>query len=487
MDNRIKYLILLIVAFSAHIASAQVLPPPTFSDEPATLRLITENLEDAKTTKVNQQAVAISNLQFLSVYYRTFYVDNGYPGKKLERVSHSKGHSVYEVNMEMGMPAEITLDIRPLGEIPLIMVPGKTTTITYNGKKDTFKCEGPFSQLNEELIRYIGRKGKYRYETMFDIDNGWDKLIEKMNPEEASRFFYDKYKSAESEMNADKKISAEFKEWWRCYIAYNAPCFISDYKFFYEQKTGKAQDHSSYYTWSGVNPVEGNAVFYISRRMCVNDVCRIYQREQGKEPVKNEYVKRLCKAETIKSGIGFQEILTESKIKSYCKDIPEYESALINYLKKENVEKEKQRNRPLKGTLKELDRSLEGDAIIKGILANYNNGKPTIMLISEYCIFKAQHYLAYYKDKFNFVFITGGKFSTQENFQESMQEYEGDFYYLMQYQFNYLNNIYNPYHYCIHIVFDAQGNMIWNPEVGTTDVWSEKLDKYLSEQESKSY
>lgn len=482
MDNHIKYLILLIVAFSAHIASAQVLPPPIFSDEPATLRLITENLEDAKTIKVNQQAAAISTLQFLPVYYRTFYVDNGYPGKKLERVSHNNGRSVYEVKMEMGMPAKVAIDIQPLGEIPLIMVPGKTTTITYNGKKDTFKCEGPFSRLNEELIRYIGLKGKYRYETLFDINNGWDKYIEKMNPEEASRFFYDKYKSAENEMNADKKISAEFKEWWRCYMAYNEPAFISDYKFFYEQKTGKAQDHSSYYTWSGVNPVEGNAVFYISRRMCVNDVCRIYQREQGKEPVKNEYVKRLCKAEKIQSGIDFQEIITESKVRSHCKDIPEYESALINCLRRQEAEKEKQRNQPLKGTLKELDRSLEGDAIMKGILTNYNNGKPTIVLISEYCLFNVQHYLAYYKDYFNFVYITGGKFSTQESFKDSMKEHEGDFYYLMQYQFNYLYNSYKPYQHCIHLLFDTQGNLVWNLEVGTTEVWSKKLNEYYDKQ-----
>lgn len=479
----IRFLMLLIVATLSNMANAQVLPPPVFSEAPAKLRII---LEDA--------ANDVASIP-IGVFCRTFFEDMSSPGIVINPEPISKGNSKYEAELNIGMTGESTIRMtfqKPgdetftTADIIVILVPGETTTITYNGKKNTFQFDGPFKRLNSELVNYISRDGKYCYETLFGLhgDNATF-LYDTTKPEDASILFHEKYIQAAKEIDSNKKLSAEFKEWWKCYIAFNVPAFTSDYVYFYCDKHPEysADDSQGIQIWNDVNPVPGNAVFYLDRRMAINDVCRYYQNPIGVAPVQNEYVCRLCSAEQLRSRIEYGDsYIPESKLAEACHEIPEYESAIRKSMKKAEEEREAKLNMPTKGRLCELDRSLEGDAILTNLIAKYNNGKPTIITISKYCYFdSATYFKTYYKDKVNFVYIAGGEYADNEKFHDGMKEQEGDFYYLMKYQFNYLSKLY-PYEYGNStLIVSPDGKQIWHKEQIVETNMEEKLKEYLRE------
>lgn len=455
---------LLIVALVTNRVAAQVLPAPVFGEEPTKIKLVVKNVDDYPASFPH------------CVFFRTFHTDNGYPGVPMKCVLNSNKRLEYEADVVPGMtghalvrmmfsqPDNTEITFRS-GEIAIILVPGKTTTITYDGKKDSIKFEGPFSALNEEITRYVERNGKYSFENIIGLDYNDPSTIN-MTPEEMSKFAYKKYKETEQEIMQNKKISAEFKEWWRCYMAYNQPACISDYAYFYHEKHQEPTlSHlDEYHTWSGVSPFEGNGLFYLDLRMAAMDVRQIYLRSQGVLLAVNENVQRLCEAEQLKRQIEYHEYIAESKIAELCKGIPEYEPSIRKFWMEKETESDQDMDKPTLGKMCELDRSLEGEDILKSLIAKYQNGKPTVISISQTCYAgEISHYSRNVKDKINLVFIIGGKYADEMELQKDMRKHEGDFYYIMKYQYDYLSEHYKKADYKTLLLVSADGTEISNP------------------------
>ena len=156
--------------------------------------------------------------------------------------------------------------------------------------------------------------------------------------------------------------------------------------------------------------------------------------------------------------------LTENKLATFKQTMPEY-YPLIQRLNNERLAlQQQQANAKEIGTMCHLDRSIEGDSVLTALMATYK-GKPTFLTIAGYEFFRGtglEELNERYKDMANFVYVMGGIAAVERMMHDAMKRYEGNFYFVTNYQHQALAKsvgidkkyIYIPSTY----FFDAQGN-----------------------------
>ena len=154
------------------------------------------------------------------------------------------------------------------------------------------------------------------------------------------------------------------------------------------------------------------------------------------------------------------------------RQLPEYYLRIAEINMHEEARLDAQRTQPDKGNICLLDRSLEGDNIIPGLLAKYR-GRPTVVYATDYPMMNDRSiYSALYSelsDRANFVFITGGgRYGEEERFRRHAHDVGGDHYLLMAYQFDYLCRQYTTETDDGEFVllFDAEGRLAYQHKTG---------------------
>lgn len=480
--KHITSFLLALASFIASLSHAQVLPKPVFSTAPATVRLVVKNPNGQLYNSIG-------------LFYNTFAsIDYSY----FTLVSQNGGTQVYEAKADVDMTVLAKMHYsrsrKHEESVPadIMLVPGKTTTVEYDGKTGKLKFKGPFAKLNEEITKYTEDEAKYSYIRIFNYNpNVATDTIDRHTPEDMHRICNFNFQEAEREMAADKKISAEFKEWWKCYMVNEFNYAMQTYTYKYTkampdwgpQTNGKPIE--AYYTLEHIaDPAFGNAIFYQRKNSYTTRLFDLYEKFSGKKLQMSEEVGRLRKAYDadwhIRSSNNF---FLKQKLDLICNELPEYKPVLQKIVKDLHEHMETEEGKPVVGNFCTLDRTLEGEDIMKELLAKYRNGKPTIVGIYDYGPYSSASILQNeLGNEVNFVYLTGGKYSNEDAFFSNLKNSRGDFYYLMNYQIEYLHKRYRKIKglsRVIVIAFDADGNMIMNPEEFNQFTWVKIIKETL--------
>lgn len=294
---------------------------------------------------------------------------------------------------------------------------------------------------------------------------------------------YRRYKNAERAIDSDKHFGAEFKEWWRAQVAAD----IADKMIFYEleyarEHVGYEENYHIRFCWEEIDPRKGYVAFYLPYNTLLRaaDLISIYNDYFGKETLLTE-VEHLMAASDVALEMSYRACVPEKTIETASKDFPEYYPIL---LKKEHMRRARLdsiSNMPYTANYCTFDRTLEGEDIIKRLLSMYNNGKPTIIItyfkgVAPHLITRTMNEMG---NNVNYVILTGGKECTDKDFFNALRNSKGDFYYLTNYQIEYLQERYKGNDFQIVMAFDAEGNLKHNPETFIWDSLRESLKEAL--------
>lgn len=467
----IRYMLSLIAMLVSFIAFAQVLPDPIFGDKPATVELTIKN--DSSQNVTSAIIVHRSVMEYNS--QRT----------SLDLVKHIKGGVVYLKELLPGMTSAAKLEIRFSNtktsgkevSMYVLLTPGKKIKCTYDCKTNQTTFSGFMSRLCDEMTRYNKEYGgKYDWRDCLKIpyDSFRRNMVESCNnmvPDKFLKMILNNYKETEMVIASDKNVSKEFLTLWQCEMAR----LISDELYSYStgyilynhikgQKVWEPEDRDHKIH----NPFCDNGVFYL-----LYDVA-----DRFKNTTYNLYVKdgacpltvstqRFLKAQEVINKSRYYDYLLEHDLATVKVDIPEYLPLVIDYMDRwKNIRKTFDEG-PIHGHACILDRSLEGESILSGLLSKYKNGKPTFIYITKgSSIQKNDLVIAYPTEQnidFNKVYLTGGKEADESRWNKEMLKVDGDFYYLMGYQFDYLTKDIAPRRY--YIVYDAGGNEVLRGDV----------------------
>jgi len=153
MKHVISFLWLLVLSATTHAKSS--LPRPVFSDEPAHLRIVIDHL-----TPQHVKGEVLS--------YKLLHVPQEFPVRLDADMNLSGGHGTWDSRNER-CQFDLDLDIKCSGPTQvklawqedsvvlndLIIVPGKTTTVRYDGRTGKTRFSGPFAKLNAELHQHL--------------------------------------------------------------------------------------------------------------------------------------------------------------------------------------------------------------------------------------------------------------------------------------------------------------------------------------------
>lgn len=153
MKQIIFFLWLLALSATTHAKSS--LPRPVFSEEPAHLRIVIDH-------------VAPQMVKGEVLSYKFLHVPQEFPVWLAADIRLSGGHGVWNAQKER-CQFDVDLDTKCSGPTQvklvwkgdslvlndLIIVPGKTTIVRYDGSTGKTDFSGPFAKLNAELHQYL--------------------------------------------------------------------------------------------------------------------------------------------------------------------------------------------------------------------------------------------------------------------------------------------------------------------------------------------
>lgn len=471
--KHLSYILIAITSIVVGFADAQVLPKPVISPEPATVRIIEKNTD-------SDMSVGIHNHIALPIKSQTTF---------LNLVKEKEGVCTYEgeVHIDMTTYANIihSRDNESVTIAGAILVPGKTTTMTYDNKTKSVSFKGQFAKLNKDITDYLhidSLHNLYKDCDPSSIKSSYHRYCKTKTPEEMRDMLYRRYKKAERAIDSDKRFGAEFKEWWRAQIAAE----VADKMYWYEYDY--SDEHSEYkvgqylrFCWDEIDPRKGYATFYLQNNASLaSELVLFYDDYYGKGTLLPE-VEHLVAASDIAYEISYRTCVPEKTIETMCKDFPEYYPILLKKEYEKRARLDSISNMPYTANFCTLDRTLEGEDIIKRLLSMYNNGKPTIIIV----YFKGKapgieiKIMNEIGDNANYAILTGGKDCTDKDFFNALRESKGDFYYLTNYQIEYLRERYKGNEFVIVMAFDTEGNLKHNPETFTWDSLRESLKEAL--------
>ena len=173
--------------------------------------------------------------------------------------------------------------------------------------------------------------------------------------------------------------------------------------------------------------------------------------------------------------------LSQRQLSLIKRQLPEYYDRLVELNKREEARLDDLHTQPDKGVICQLDRQLEGDSILPGLLARYR-GKPTVVHGLDYPSLYSVYNALYDKHsaEANIVFLTGGgRYGEENRFRKHVHQFGGDHYLLMGYQFAYLCQQYEFEKDAgeFLLIFDAEGHLVYQYKTG--DLIFDEIAKHL--------
>ena len=308
----------MVTAFSQNIE--HVLPPPVFGNEPATVRVIAKNCKN------------IDN-------YHLYFIQGGIirrnnaGSKEFQCVAKEDSIAIYELQYQPGMtyPAKIWSSLffpssfSGFPEIRIILVPGETSTITYDGKTEQVTFDGPYASLLREIHDNVCQGSP-----LFPDDSRWlngmkqDILSEynDITPVAYSEIMAEKVRKCTEALENNKTLSKEFREVWQYLICCVAVDMLTTYGDEYHWAHNQTQIDKVAICTPELCPFGGNAMFYVENWFAFEVLLFEYE-NSGIPCVFCESVRRFILATSIRNQIWRKEV-KDSRLPEIKELLPEY-------------------------------------------------------------------------------------------------------------------------------------------------------------------
>ncbi|MBQ9363087.1 MAG: hypothetical protein IJT97_06665 [Bacteroidaceae bacterium] len=448
-----------------------LLPPPVLSKEPATVRFILKNVQETDSVDID-------------MWVSTLFYDNGgapIPSRHLMQKVQEKGKRTCEIQLPVGISCTANFFSTGQYDIPsgrLVLVPGGQTTCTYDVKKRKFHFAdtNDFAKLDEDMTRLHDKLSSFNMLTP-ECENIYEAEPDSfgnMPPGLFADTLMQRYRKRMEEMDRDKSISPQFKAVWHCTIAMQMFMGVNNYYYTWHRKNNPEvrldyrQTDTLFMHFQELPPLCTNALFYSEQ---IQNISYYYYMDEilhgpagtfrPTEAVEHHY-----EATRWAQRIVHELPLSQRQLSIIGRQLPEYYDRIVEINKREEAKLDDLRTGPDKGTICLLDRYLEGDSILPGLLAKYR-GKPTVVYGTDYpSLYEGDIYsqlLAKLGTKANIVFLSGGgTYGEEDRFRQHAHQFSGDHYLLMAYQFAYLCQQYDHEKDAgeFLLLFDAEGHLM---------------------------
>ena len=465
-----------------------VLPPPVISKEPATVRFVLKNVMEGDSVDI---AVWVSTL---------FYdnMDEPIPSLHLMQGVQQKKARTYEIQLPVGISCAASFYSSGQYDIPpvrLVLVPGGQTTCTYDVKKRKFSFTDThgFAKLDEEMTRLHDRLSSLNVLTpeCKDIHDAEPDSFGNMPPTVFADTLMQRYLRMMAEMDRDKRISPQFKAVWQCTVPMQMFMGANNYYYSWHQKNNPEgrldyrQIDTLFMHYQQLPPLCTNALFYSEQIQNISYYYSLDEKLHGPTGTfrPSEALERHYEATRWAQQITHELPLNPRQLSHLKRQLPEYYDRLVEFNKRAEARLDDLRTQPDKGVVCQLDRQLEGDSILPGLLARYR-GKPTLVYGTDYpSLYGGDIYPRLYDKqsaKANIVFLSGGgKYREEERFRKHVHQFGGDHYLLMGYQFTYLCQQYDHEKDAgeFLLLFDAEGHLVYQYKTG--DLIFDEIAKHL--------
>ena len=449
-----------------------VLPPPVISKEPATVRFVLKNVQETDSVDID-------------MWVSTLFYDNGgapIPSRRFTLVEQGKKERTYEIQLPVGISCTANFFSTGQYDIPsgrLVLVPGGQTTCTYDVKKRKFRFADTngFAKLDEDMTRLYDKLSSFNMLTP-ECENIYEAEPDSfagMPPGLFADTLMQRYRKVLAEMDRDKSISPQFKAVWRCTIAMQMFMGANNYYYTWHRKNNPEgrldyrQTDTLFMHFQKLPPLCTDVLFYSEQ---IQNISYYYYMDEilhgptgtfrPTEALEHHY-----EATRWAQRIVHELPLSQRQLSLIKRQLPEYYDRIAEINKREEAKLDDLRTQPDKGTICQLDRQIEGDSILPGLLAKYR-GKPTVVYGTDYpSLYEGDIYSVLWGElntKANIVFLTGGgKYNEENRFRGHAHRFSGDHYLLMGYQFAYLCQQYDHEKDAgeFLLVFDAEGQLIY--------------------------
>lgn len=463
----------LIIVFFATVFTLQtfarkklVLPPPVFGNQPTYVQVVLKNVSEERSFIISSCIREIPGVN-RDIQSKTTVVDKKRKNTQKCDFSLKSGMSMY-ATLIVGEPSPITDSIsqqQTLKEyrIFIITVPGKRVecTIDMQNGEMSFKSNDGFAKFYEEANKLTSTGEKYLPSRILlpgvpdEVIDDVDELVEyyhDMPPAVIADSLQKRYHEAEHMMTEKWKLSDSVKELWMCNLEVEMLKYLNYYLMAYQQLHSNNQEDSLSVNTPqlhGICPFAGNAIFYSTH---VNDlpyilkITKLFSDQDQSCDISPNLI-RLIRAQKIAEDMDYLTPQSQKQFETLKSELPEYYESLKKIMEGRQSRLDNFHSTPMKGHFCKLDKTLEGDSILTALINRYK-GKPTIICISPFVFFlqwdiKATLWEIYkdlsdYRELFNYVTLYGGGHTEEMEWKEWMRDYDGDHYYLMKYQAEWL-------------------------------------------------
>lgn len=454
-----------------------VLPPPVISKEPATVRFVLKNVQETDSIGI-------------AMWVSTLFYDNGgapIPSRHLVQGVQRKNERTYEIQLPVGISCTANFFSTSQYDIPsgrLVLVPGGQTTCTYDVKKRKFRFTDTngFVRLDEDMTRLYDKLSSFDMLTP-ECENIYEAEPDSfgnMPPGLFADTLMQRYRKVMEEMDRDKRIGVQFKAVWRCTIAMQMFMGANNYYYTWHRKNNPEgrldyrKTDTLFIHFQGLPPLCTDALFYSEQIQNISYY--YYMDEKLHGPAGSfrptEALEHHYEATRWAQRAVHELPLNQRQLSLIRRQLPEYYDRIAEINKREEARLDGVRTQPDKGTICQLDRQLEGDSILSGLLAKYK-GKPTVVYGTDYpSLYEGDIYFRLWSElntKANIVFLSGGgKYYEEDRFRRHAHQFGGDHYLLMNYQFTHLCQQYDQEKDAgeFLLVFDAEGQLIYQYKTG---------------------
>jgi hypothetical protein len=455
-----KTIKLIIIFFAAmcvcptYARRKHVLPPPVISEQPTKIRFVLKN------------APKEHELQILLHTTEEMYEDI----RLVQSDKKSKNVQTCEQTFTPGMSKMVHFQIQVLGSdnqsrqfdlkadynVFLVAVPGKDVQCTIDLQTGgiSIKTNDGFERLDKEINDLYAKGYLWAPQHLFlpEVPDSLAKqnltlldLYKDVPPSVMVDSVLNKYHEVDKKLWKEVKGSDETKELWRCNIEIGLlSAFYTYWSEYYERHPEHpGKDTDSDYIAHVLSPLSGNAYFYTLHISTVSSLIYFSDNKIEISPT----IRRFNRAIEQRNMIRSHYTLSKKQLDYLRTELPEYYEPLRKYNDSMEQYLDSMRHIPPRGKFCKLDKTLEGDSILTALINRYK-GKPTIIRISLWPSFllwdiKATLWEIYkdlsdYRELFNYVTLCGGEYADEKQWKEWVRNYEGDHYYLMKYQADWL-------------------------------------------------
>lgn len=371
-------------------------------------------------------------------YARLFFVDSKKPdGEK----------RIFSAIITPGMNLKLTCDGKMLGA---------------DSKKKPWKVSGDYDRFNADMLNF---ETEYQANDFFKSINGSGmSSLKGKGVAEFCTILKSLYDDGVARINADKRLSPEFKEYAvvQAQILYGV--MLAQGSKMLKYANGGVGEYNftdvEYKSFAEMNPFKSNAALYGVYGCSALDFADYIGKTCGQTYERPECCKELAAARQYMADINDYKVVEDlSKVSS---EAPHFEDMILaaNDALKAKIEANKNKTGY---NIVELDESLAGEDVLKGIVEKYK-GKPVLVdFWATWCgpcraamktIIPVKEELW---DKCAFVYVTGPS-SPRSTWSMSIPDIHGDHYYVTAAQWDTLLKQFNSQGIPTYVVVDSEGN-----------------------------